>query len=59
MVGASTDDSNVDSVSLVPTRISIDNINAISGIEIIDSSFSVNFPDLFKYMLDSETNENC
>ena len=52
MVGSSTDDSNVDSVSLVPASISVDNINAISCIEIIDSSFSVDFPDLLEYMLD-------
>jgi hypothetical protein len=53
MVGASTDDSNVDSVSLVPASISVDDINAISCVEIIDSSFTVDFPDLFEYMLDS------
>lgn len=52
MVGSSTDDSNVDSVSLVPASISVDDINAISCIEIIDSSFSVDFPDLLEYMLD-------
>ena len=52
VVGSSTDDSNVDSVSLVPASISVDDINAISCIEIIDSSFSVDFPDLLEYMLD-------
>lgn len=46
MVGSGTDDSDVDSVALVPASKAIDNVDTISGVEIIDSSLTVDFPDL-------------
>lgn len=51
MVSSSTDDSDVDSISLVPASISIDDINAVSCVKIVDSSFSVNFPYLVEKTL--------
>ena len=46
MVGSSTDDSNIDTIFFVPTGKTIDDINPVPSIQIIDSSFPVNFPDL-------------
>jgi hypothetical protein len=46
VVCSSTDNANVDSVTLVPSSKAIDDINAVSCVQIVDSSFSVDFPDL-------------
>jgi len=46
MVGSSTDDSDVDSVSLVPSCVSIDDIDSVASVQVVDSSFSVDLPDL-------------
>jgi hypothetical protein len=51
MISSSTDDSDIDSVSFVPTSISVDNIYAISRVKIVDSTFSVDLPYLFQNML--------
>lgn len=44
MVGTGADDSDVDPVSLVPSCISVDNVNSVSGVEVVDGSFSVDLP---------------
>ena len=46
VVGASTNDPDLDSVFLVPSCESIDNVYAVSRIKIIDGSFAVDPPDL-------------
>lgn len=46
MVGASADDSDLDAVLLIPAGETIDNIDAASGVEVVDSTFSVDLPDL-------------
>lgn len=46
MVGPSTDDSDIDSVSLVPSCIPIDDVDSVSCVEIVDGSFSVDLPYL-------------
>ena len=46
MVCSGTDDSNVDAVFLVPSRVSVHHINSVSGIEIVYRTFPVDFPDL-------------
>ena len=46
MIGTGADDSNIDSVSLIPASEAIDDINSIPGVEIVDSAFSDNSPDL-------------
>lgn len=49
MIGAGTDDSNADSVLLVPAGIAIDDVYPCSRIEIVDSAFAIDFPDLRKH----------
>ena len=46
MIGTSTDDSNIDAVSFVPPCIAIHDVDTIASIEIIDRTFSVDFPCL-------------
>ena len=46
MVGTSADNPDFDSVLLVPSCEAVHNINAISGVEIIDSTFTVDPPNL-------------
>lgn len=46
MVGTSADDSNSDSVLLIPAGETIDNVDSVAGVEVIDSTFAVNLPDL-------------
>jgi hypothetical protein len=48
MVGTSTDNTDADSVSLIPASITVDNIDAVSGVQVVDSTFSVNLPDLYR-----------
>jgi hypothetical protein len=47
MVCTSADDSNSDAVFFIPSCESVDNINAVSGVQIIDSTLSVDSPDLY------------
>ena len=47
MVGTSTNDSDIDSITFIPTSITINNVNSVSRIQIIDSSFTVDFPGLY------------
>lgn len=46
MVGTGTDDSNSDSVLLIPACVTVDDINSGSGIQVVDSTFAVDFPYL-------------
>lgn len=46
MVGTGADDADLDAVLLVPAGITIDDINAIAGVEVVDSALAVNLPDL-------------
>ena len=46
MVGASADDSYADPVPLVPAGESIDNVDAVSCVEIVNSTLAVDAPDL-------------
>jgi len=48
MVGSGADNSDTDAVSLVPAGISIDNVDTVSGVEVVDGSFSVDLPDLLQ-----------
>jgi hypothetical protein len=47
MVGASADNANVDAVALVPAGEAIDNVDAVTGVEVVDSALAVDTPDLF------------
>lgn len=46
MVGASADDTDADSVLLVPASIAINDVDAVAGVEVVDSTLSVDLPDL-------------
>lgn len=46
MVGTSADDSDLDLVFFVPSRITINNVNTISRIQVIDGTLAVDTPDL-------------
>ena len=46
MVRSCADDSDVDSVAFIPSSKTIDDVNAIPCVQVIDSAFSVDFPDL-------------
>ena len=46
MVGTGADNADVDAVLLVPASIAIYDVDSISGIEVVDGSFSVDLPDL-------------
>jgi hypothetical protein len=48
MVGASADNANVDAVALVPAGETIDNVDAVTGVEVVDSTLAVDTPDLFE-----------
>ena len=47
MVGASADNANVDAVALIPAGETIDNVDAVAGVEVVDSALAVDTPDLF------------
>ena len=46
MVSSGADNADADAIPLIPTGIAIDDIDAVSGVEVVDSAFSVDFPDL-------------
>jgi hypothetical protein len=46
MVGASADDTDADTVLLVPAGVAIDDVDAVAGVEVVDSTFAVDLPDL-------------
>ena len=46
VVSTSTDDSDSNPVFLIPASVTIDNINSGSGVEVVDCTFSVDFPYL-------------
>lgn len=48
MVGTSTDNTDADSVALVPSSVTIDNIDAVSCVEVVNGTFAVDFPDLYR-----------
>lgn len=47
VIGARADDSDIDPVALVPSRVAVDDIDAVSGVQIVDSTFTVDLPDLY------------
>ena len=47
MISTGANDSDADAVSIVPTCEAIDDVDAVSGVEVVNSSFSVDLPDLY------------
>lgn len=57
MVGTCADNADAYPVALVPTSKSIDNVDTVASVEVIDSTFTVDAPDLYtlrEYMAESE-----
>jgi len=47
MVGAGADNADLDLVTLVPSCESVDNVDAVAGVEVVDGTLAVDLPDLF------------
>ena len=46
MIGPGAEETDAESVSLIPAGESIDNVEASPGVEIVNGEFSINTPDL-------------
>jgi hypothetical protein len=46
MVGTSADNADAYPVALVPAGESIDDVDAVAGVEVVDSTLTVDAPDL-------------
>ena len=46
MVGTGADDADADSVAFVPSCVAVDDVDAVSGVEVVDCSLAVDSPDL-------------
>ena len=46
MVGTGADNAYTDAVAFVPSRKTIDDIDAIAGIEVVNGTLTVDAPDL-------------
>ena len=46
MIGSSTNNSYTDPVPLIPASIPINDIDSVARIQVVDSPFSVDSPDL-------------
>jgi hypothetical protein len=46
MIGAGADDANINSISLIPAGETINHVNAVSGVKIVNRTLSVDSPDL-------------
>jgi hypothetical protein len=51
VVGTSANNANADAVALIPAGVTIDDIDAVTGVEVVDSTFTVDTPDLSGCML--------
>jgi len=48
MVSTGTDDTNANPVALVPASVPINDIDTVTGVEIIDSTLAIDLPYLYK-----------
>ena len=46
VVGARADNTDADTVALIPAGVTIDDIDAVAGVEVVDSTLTVDTPDL-------------
>lgn len=51
VVGASADNANADTVALIPASIAVDDIDAVTGVQVVDSTLTVDAPDLQGYVV--------
>lgn len=55
MVGARADNPHANPVALIPAGESIDDVDAIPGVEVVNSTLSVDSPDLIILLVKKET----
>jgi hypothetical protein len=48
VVGARADDAHLDAVLLIPASIAVNNVDAVPGVQIVDSTLAVDLPDLYE-----------
>lgn len=46
MIGARADNADPDAVALIPASESVDDVDALPGVEIVDGTLAVDTPDL-------------
>jgi hypothetical protein len=46
VVGASADNATADTVALIPASIAVDDIDAVTGVQVVDSTLTVDAPNL-------------
>ena len=46
MIRSSTDNSHTDAITLIPASITINNIDSVAGIQVVDGAFSIDPPNL-------------
>jgi hypothetical protein len=46
VVGASADNADANTVALIPASIAVNDIDAVTGVEVVDSTLTVDAPDL-------------
>ena len=51
VVSTSADNANADAVALIPAGVTIDDIDAVAGVEVVDSTLTIDTPDLWGKML--------
>jgi hypothetical protein len=47
MIGTSADNPDANPIALIPASEAIDDVDAVAGIQVVNSTFSVDSPDLF------------
>ena len=46
MIRSGANDANVDAIPFVPSCKTVDDVNSIPGVKVVDSALSIDFPDL-------------
>ena len=46
MVGTGADDTDIDTVALIPAGKTVNDVDTIPGVEVVDSTLTVDSPDL-------------
>jgi hypothetical protein len=48
MVGTRADDADLDPVALIPAGETVNDVNAVTGVEVVNGTFTVDEPDLWR-----------
>jgi hypothetical protein len=46
MVGTRADDADLDAVTLIPAGVTVNDVDAVTGVQVVDGTFTVDEPDL-------------